>query len=57
LFLWHAEQACVAWTPTNWKNDEWLRLALRKVASVGRWHESHVEGNPAAAWFGLVVRW
>ena len=33
----------------------WLNVA-RQFASEARWHDSHVVGKPAAAWFGLVVR-
>ncbi len=36
---------------------EWLKLAGFQAASENLWHVSHVVGNPAAVWDGLVELW
>jgi hypothetical protein len=34
----------------------WLKVPWVQLESLFRWQLSHVVGNPAAAWFGDVVR-
>ena len=55
LFLWHAAQACVVWTPAS-GNVVWTNVAPCHVGAEGLWQPVQSVGKPPATWLGFWTR-